>query len=135
MSHFPSLRTTAVCHPRNSERESAHKPRNAPPWLLRVCYCSSTGCGIYPHCLGCCLRRMIYEVHDIIICDVYLASGSMIRTSVFLSLSVQGALNQYSLPLGLKSLQSAVSTYYNKCYGLREGAANRAIVPENVLVS
>ncbi|CAM9263858.1 unnamed protein product, partial [Hapterophycus canaliculatus] len=47
----------------------------------------------------------------------------------------QSALNQYSLPLGLKSLQSAVSTYYNKSYDLREGAANRAIGPENVLVT
>ncbi|CAN0447107.1 unnamed protein product, partial [Scytosiphon promiscuus] len=47
----------------------------------------------------------------------------------------QTALNQYSLPLGLKSLQSAVSTYYNKSYGLKEGAAaNKAIGPENVLV-
>ncbi|CAM9206665.1 unnamed protein product [Ectocarpus sp. 6 AP-2014] len=45
------------------------------------------------------------------------------------------ALNQYSLPPGLKSLQSAVSTYYNKCYGLQEGATNRAIGPENVLVT
>ncbi|CAN0500178.1 unnamed protein product, partial [Ectocarpus sp. 8 AP-2014] len=47
----------------------------------------------------------------------------------------QTALNQYSLPPGLKSLQSAVSTYYNKCYGLQEGATNRAIGPENVLVT
>lgn len=50
-------------------------------------------------------------------------------------LSVQSALNQYSLPQGLKSLQSAVSAYYNKRYGLREGAANKEIGPENVLVS
>ncbi|CAN0293546.1 unnamed protein product [Pylaiella littoralis] len=47
----------------------------------------------------------------------------------------KGALNQYSLPLGLKSLQSAVSKYYNKCYGLQEGAPNRAILPENVLIT
>eukprot|EP00903_Cladosiphon_okamuranus_P015233 g14079.t1 len=47
----------------------------------------------------------------------------------------KSALNQYSLPVGLKSLQSGVSEYYNKCYGLREGAGNRKIQPENVLVT
>nr|AIT70241.1 aspartate aminotransferase [Petalonia fascia] len=47
----------------------------------------------------------------------------------------KSALNQYSMPLGLQSLQSAVSTFYNKSYGLKEGAVNRAIEPENVLVT
>lgn len=48
--------------------------------------------------------------------------------------SSQSALNQYSLPQGLKSLTASVSSYYNKCYGLKEGEAKRALTPENILV-
>nr|AIT70212.1 aspartate aminotransferase [Sargassum integerrimum] len=47
----------------------------------------------------------------------------------------KSALNQYSMPTGLKSLQDAVCAYYNKFYGLREGQAKRAIGPDNVLVT
>eukprot|EP00904_Undaria_pinnatifida_P001078 jgi/Undpi1/10971/HiC_scaffold_30.g13272.m1 len=45
-------------------------------------------------------------------------------------------LNQYTLPSGLGSLKSAICAYYNKCYGLQEGASRkRAIAPENVVVT
>nr|AIT70216.1 aspartate aminotransferase [Desmarestia viridis] len=45
------------------------------------------------------------------------------------------AMNQYSMPPGLKSLQESVCTYYNKRYQLEEGAAKRAIGSENVLIT
>lgn len=47
----------------------------------------------------------------------------------------QAMTNQYSMPAGLKSLQEAVCSFYNKHYELKEGAAKRALNPENVLVS
>ncbi|CAM9133106.1 unnamed protein product [Sphacelaria rigidula] len=44
-------------------------------------------------------------------------------------------MNQYSMPQGMKSLQASVSTYYNKCYDLKEGASKRALKPENILIT
>ncbi|CAM9819691.1 unnamed protein product, partial [Laminaria digitata] len=48
---------------------------------------------------------------------------------------IQSGLNQYTLPMGLGSLQSAISKYYNKRYDLQGGGGGKtAITPENVMV-
>ncbi|CAM9799004.1 unnamed protein product, partial [Laminaria digitata] len=49
---------------------------------------------------------------------------------------LQSGLNQYTLPSGLGSLQSAICAYYNKRYDLQGGGGGkRSIAPENVLVT
>lgn len=64
-----------------------------------------------------------------------LVLGSVLTSPPTPPLLFQSNLNQYTCVMGLASLQSAISKYYNMRYELRGGVGGKtAIAPENVMV-